>query len=207
MNKGTLVVISGFSGAGKGTVLSQVLARRPDLYFSVSFTTRPPREGEKDGVNYQFVTRQAFQERIERGEFLEYAEYVGNFYGTSMAVIREKLDQGIDVILEIEIQGAAKVREKMPEAVSLFLVPPSFEEISKVTRIYRDARRLHGRGTDSEEKIQQRLETARREAKEIVNYDYIVVNDTVDRAVGEILAILIAEGCRKERRLHLVEGV
>ena len=141
MNKGTLVVISGFSGAGKGTVLSQVLARRPDLYFSVSFTTRPPREGEKDGVNYHFVTRQAFQERIERGEFLEYAEYVGNFYGTSMAV------------------------------------------------------------------IQQRLETARREAKEIVNYDYIVVNDTVDRAVGEILAILIAEGCRKERRLHLVEGV
>ena len=149
MNKGTLVVISGFSGAGKGTVLSQVLARRPDLYFSVSFTTRPPREGEKDGVNYHFVTRQAFQERIERGEFLEYAEYVGNFYGTSMAVIREKLDQGLDVILEIEIQ----------------------------------------------------------EAKEIVNYDYIVVNDTVDRAVGEILAILIAEGCRKERRLHLVEGV
>ena len=178
--------------------MSQVLARRPDLYFSVSFTTRPPREGEKDGVNYHFVTRQAFQERIERGEFLEYAEYVGNFYGTSMAVIREKLDQGIDVILEIEIQGAAKVREKMPEAVSLFLVPPSFEEPS---------RRLHGRGTDSEEKIQQRLETARREAKEIVNYDYIVVNDTVDRAVGEILAILIAEGCRKERRLHLVEGV
>ena len=115
-----------------------------------------------------------------------------------MAVIREKLDAGIDVILEIEIQGAAKVREKMPEAVSLVLVPPSFEELS---------RRLHGRGTDSEEKIQQRLETARREAKEIVNYDYIVVNDTVDRAVGEILAILIAEGCRKERRLHLVEGV
>ena len=138
MNKGTLVVISGFSGAGKGTVLSQVLARRPDLYFSVSFTTRPPREGEKDGVNYHFVTRQAFQERIERGEFLEYAEYVGNFYGTSMAVIREKLDQGIDVILEIEIQGAAKVREKMPEAVSLFLVPPSFEELS---------RRLHGEPT------------------------------------------------------------
>ncbi|MFQ9410277.1 MAG: guanylate kinase [Evtepia gabavorous] len=197
MNKGTLVVISGFSGAGKGTVLSQVLARRPDLYFSVSFTTRPPREGEKDGVNYHFVTRQAFQERIERGEFLEYAEYVGNFYGTSMAVIREKLDQGIDVILEIEIQGRPRFGRKCRRR-SPVLVPPSFEELS---------RRLHGRGTDSEEKIQQRLETARQEAKEIVNYDYIVVNDTVDRAVGEILAILIAEGCRKERRLHLVEGV
>lgn len=196
--RGTLVVVSGFSGAGKGTVLAQVLARRPDLYFSVSFTTRAPREGEQDGVNYHFVTREEFQARIGRGEFLEYAEYVGNYYGTSMQVIREKLERGIDVVLEIEIQGAAKVREKLPEAVSLFLVPPSFEELS---------RRLHARGTDSEEKIQQRLATAREEAKEIVNYDYIVVNDTVDHAVEEILAILIAESCRKERRLHLMEGV
>ena len=193
--RGTLVVVSGFSGAGKGTVLAQVLARRPDLYFSVSFA---PRQGEQDGVNYHFVTREEFQTRIGRGEFLEYAEYVGNYYGTSMTVIREKLERGIDVILEIEIQGAAKVREKMPEAVSLFLVPPSFEELSH---------RLHSRGTDSEETIRQRLETARREVREIVNYDYIVVNDTVDRAVEEILAILTAEGCRKERRLHLIEGV
>ncbi|MCI5690766.1 MAG: guanylate kinase [Clostridiales bacterium] len=194
MKQGTLVVVSGFSGAGKGTVLAQVLARRPDLYFSVSFTTRPPRQGEQDGVNYHFVTREEFQARINRGEFLEYAEYVGNYYGTSMRVIREKLEQGIDVILEIEIQGAAKVREKMPEAVSLFLVPPSFEELS---------RRLRNRGTDSEEKIQQRLEAARREVREIEQYDYIVLNDTVDRAVEEILAILTAEGCRKERRLAL----
>lgn len=196
--RGTLIVVSGFSGAGKGTVLAQVLARRPDLYFSVSFTTRAPREGEQDGVNYHFVTREEFQTRIGRGEFLEYAEYVGNYYGTSMTVIQEKLEQGIDVILEIEIQGAAKVREKLPEAVSLFLVPPSFEELS---------RRLYARGTDSEETIRQRLETARREVHEIVNYDYIVVNETVDRAVEEILAILTAEGCRKERRLHLIEGV
>ncbi len=196
MKQGTLVVVSGFSGAGKGTVLAQVLARRPDLYFSVSFTTRPPRQGEQDGVNYHFVTREEFQARISRGEFLEYAEYVGNYYGTSMQVIREKLEQGIDVILEIEIQGAAKVREKMPEAVSLFLVPPSFEELS---------RRLRSRGTDSEEKIQQRLEVARREVREIEQYDYIVVNDTVDRAVEEILAILTAEGCRKERRLAFLK--
>ena len=145
-------------------------------------------------MSYHFVTREEFQARINRGEFLEYAEYVGNYYGTSMRVIREKLEQGIDVILEIEIQGAAKVREKMPEAVSLFLVPPSFEELS---------RRLRNRGTDSEEKIQQRLEAARREVREIEQYDYIVLNDTVDRAVEEILAILTAEGCRKERRLAL----
>ncbi len=198
MRKGTLVVVSGFSGAGKGTVLAQVLTKRPDLYLSVSFTTRAPREKEQDGVNYHFITREEFQARINRGEFLEYAEYVGNYYGTSMQVIREKLEQGIDVILEIEIQGAAKVREKLPEAVSLFLVPPSFEELS---------RRLHDRGTDTEATIQKRLETARREVKEIVNYDYIVVNDTIDRAVEEVLAILTAEGCRKERRLHLIEGV
>ena len=132
------------------------------------------------------------------GELLEHAEYVGNYYGTSLKVIEEKLAAGIDVLLDIEVQGAAKVRAKCPEAVLIFIIPPSFEELS---------RRLHSRGTDSEETIQQRLATARREVKEIVNYDYIVVNDTVDQAVGEILAILIAEGCRKERRLDLIEGV
>ena len=125
MNKGTLVVISGFSGAGKGTVLSQVLARRPDLYFSVSFTTRPPREGEKDGVNYHFVTRQAFQERIERGEFLEYAEYVGNFYGTSMAVIREKLDD----MHKVEHAADEKKHEVLDALVKAFITPIEREDI------------------------------------------------------------------------------
>ena len=198
MNKGTLVVVSGFSGAGKGTVLSQVFQRRPDLYFSVSFTTRAPRTGEQDGVDYHFITREAFEERIHRGEFLEYAEYVGNYYGTSLKVIQEKLDQGIDVILEIEIQGAAKVREKMPEAVSLFLVPPSFEELS---------RRLHGRHTDGEDVIAGRLQKAREEYQQIPNYDYLVVNDKVSAAAAEIIAILLAEDCRTRNRLHLVEGI
>lgn len=198
MNKGSLIVLSGFSGAGKGTVIAQVLAKRPDVYFSVSFTTREPREGEKDGVNYHFVSREEFEARIAQGEFLEYAQYVDNYYGTSRRIIQEKLDQGIDVLLEIEVQGAAHVRENMPESVSLFIVPPSFEELS---------RRLHGRGTDSEEKIQERLATARKEIKEIVNYDYIVINDTVEQAVEEVLSILTAAGCRKEQRLHLIEGV
>ena len=196
MKRGTLLVISGSSGVGKSTVIAQVMKERSDLYFSVSFTTRPPREGEVHGVNYYFVTREDFEERIRRGEFLEYAEYVGNYYGTSMEVIREKLDKGVDVLLDIEVQGAAKVREKLPDAVTLFLIPPSFEELS---------RRLRARGTDSEEKIAKRLETARREAKEIVNYDYVVVNDTVSHAAQEVLAVLTAAGCRTERRIHLIE--
>ena len=198
MNKGTLLVLSGSSGVGKSTIIAQVLEQRPELYFSVSCTTRAPRPGEVDGVNYTFISREEFQARIERGEFLEYAEYVGNYYGTSMTVIREKLEQGVDVLLDIEVQGAAKVRERLPDAASVFIVPPSFEEL---------AQRLRGRGTDSEEKIQKRLETARREAKEIKNYDYIVVNDTVDHAAQEVLAILTAQGCRTERRIHEIEGV
>lgn len=196
MKKGTLLVISGSSGVGKSTVIAQVMKERPDLFFSVSFTTRAPREGEVNGVNYNFVTRQEFEARISRGEFLEYAEYVGNYYGTSMTVIRDQLEKGVDVLLDIEVQGAAKVREKLPDAVTLFLIPPSFEELS---------RRLHARGTDSEEKIARRLETARREIKEIVHYDYVVVNDTVPHAAQEILAILTAAGCRTERRIHLIE--
>ncbi len=192
MNKGTLLVLSGSSGVGKSTIIAQVLEQRPELYFSVSCTTRAPRPGEVDGVNYTFISREEFQARIERGEFLEYAEYVGNYYGTSMTVIREKLEQGVDVLLDIEVQGAAKVRERLPDAASVFIVPPSFEEL---------AQRLRGRGTDSEEKIQKRLETARREANDIV------VNDTVDHAAQEVLAILTAQGCRKERRIHEIEGV
>lgn len=198
MRKGTLLVLSGSSGVGKSTVIARVLEERPDVYFSVSCTTRAPRPGEVDGVNYYFISREEFQARIDRGEFLEYAEYVGNYYGTSMTVIREKLEKGVDVLLDIEVQGAAKVRERMPDAASVFIVPPSFEEL---------AQRLRGRGTDSEEKIQKRLETARREAKEIKNYDYIVVNDTVDHAAQEVLAILTAQGCRRERRIHEIEGV
>ena len=196
--KGTLIVLSGFSGVGKNTVISQVLAQRPEIHFSVSFTTRAPRTGEVNGKDYNFVTREDFQARIRRGEFLEYAEYNGNYYGTSMKVIRDKLEQGVDVLLEIEVQGAAAVMDKMPEAVSVFLVPPSFEELS---------RRLYARGTDDEETIQKRLAIARQEAKEVKNYMYIVVNDMVDHAVQEFFSILTAESCRAERRIHFVEGV
>ena len=196
--RGQLIVLSGPSGVGKSTVISELLSERSDIYFSLSFTTRTPRVGEADGVNYHFVTREQFEEMIARNELLEYAEYVHNYYGTSLRLIQEKLEQGIDVLLDIEVQGAAKVKTRCPEAVLIFIVPPSFEELS---------RRLHGRATDQEEVIQGRLTKAREEYQEIPNYDYLVVNDKVSEAAAEIIAILTAEDCRTNNRLHLVEGI
>ena len=196
--RGQLIVLSGPSGVGKSTVIAEFLSDRPDIFFSVSFTTRQPRVGEADGVNYRFVSKDTFRDMIDRDEFLEYACYVDNFYGTSLRVIEEQLDAGTDVLLEIDVQGAAKVREKCPDAILIFISPPSFEELS---------RRLRGRNTDDEEVIKERLQQALEECRQIPLYDFLVVNDKVSHAVGEILAILTAESCRTKYRMNVMEGV
>jgi len=189
--KGLLIVLSGPSGVGKGTVRQAVFSR-PDAKFeySISMTTRKPRDGEKDGVDYFFKSREEFEQLIQEGKLLEYAEYVGNYYGTPVDYVKETLNSGKDVFLEIEVQGARQVRDKIPEGLFIFLMPPSLDELES---------RIVGRGTESVELIHNRMEAARREIELMSLYDYIVENDNVDLAVDRINAIVQSEHCRSER--------
>jgi len=181
---GRIVVISGPSGVGKSTVLNRVMEEIGPHFFSVSATTRAPREGEQDGVNYHFITKEAFEKLIHLDALLEYAEYVGNYYGTPLQPVLEHADAGETVFLDVEVQGCRQIREKIPDATSIFIAPPSLEAL---------AERLRGRGTETEEKIRRRLQTAAMELELAPTYDYTVVNDEVDRAAGEILSILQGE--------------
>lgn len=189
MKQGRIIIISGPSGVGKGTVLREVMRRRPELRFSVSATTRPIRPSETDGVNYYFITKETFEQMIEANELLEYATYAGNYYGTPEAPLDKALAQGISVVLEIEVQGALKVIERRPDAISIFIAPPSYEEL---------ARRLTGRGDTKPEIAEKRLQIARWECENAPKYRYIIVNDTVSQAADRIEAILTAEACRSE---------
>lgn len=197
MSKGKLFIVSGPSGVGKSTVLHALFERRENLYFSVSATTRDPRPGEEDGVHYHFLTMDTFREWIANDEFLEYAEFVGNAYGTPKRYVDEALAAGKDVILDIEVQGAEQVCAKRPETIAVFIAPPSWEELE---------RRLTARGTDTPEKIQKRLQRAKEEIQKAHNYNYFVINDTVENAVRELNAIMTAEHCRPDERMEIIGG-
>lgn len=196
MRRGKTFIICGPSGVGKGTVVSRLLEQDPTLYFSVSATTRAPRPGEVEGVHYHFLTREQFDQWVEEDAFLEHAEFVGNCYGTPKKYVDQAMDQGRDVILDIEIQGAEQVHSKRPETVRIYVAPPSWAELE---------RRLIGRGTESMEKVRQRLERGRQEFAVAGDFDYFVINDTVDQAVEEIRAIICAEHCRPGERAAMIK--
>ena len=182
MKKGLLIIVSGPSGVGKGTVRDYYMKDESlNLTYSISMTTRSPREGEVDGVDYIFVTREEFEQKIKEGEFLEYAEFVGNYYGTSLKQVDKMREEGKNVILEIEVQGATIVKEKCPDAISIFIIPPSIEELE---------RRIRGRRSEPEEIIQQRLAKATQELKLVGNYKYVVCNDDPELA-AEFIGLII----------------
>lgn len=196
-SRGILVVFSGPSGSGKGTVLKEALKRSYDLKVSVSVTTRSPRKGEVDGVDYIFYSQDKFKELIEKDGFLEWACFCENYYGTPKAEIESLLAAGKNVVLEIEVQGAMKIREKCPEAVLIFNLPPSMEELKN---------RLIGRNTDTEDVIKKRLDTAVWEIEQAKNYDYVLVNDKIDTATNTFLAIIEGEKCSTKRNENLLKN-
>ena len=198
MSKGVLAVVSGFSGAGKGTIMKALLKEYDDYALSISVTTRSPRPGEEDGREYFFRTREEVEKMIAEDQLLEYAEYVGNYYGTPRFYVEDMLARGKNVILEIELQGAMQIKQKNPEAVMIFITPPSFEELKN---------RLIGRGTETEEVINSRLARAAEEAEEMDKYDYIVVNDQVEDCVHCLHQIILSERCKVHCNEELIKTI
>lgn len=188
--QGQLIVVSGPSGAGKDTIVTKVIEKGEKIWLSVSATSRKPREKEQEGVNYFYLTKEEFEEKIQKNYFLEYARYADNYYGTPKEKVQEKLDQGIDVILVIEIQGAQKIKELVPEAIFIFIMPPDEKELLK---------RLKNRKTESKEKILERFNIAYKEMNEVTKYNYVVVNDDIEKATSKVEAIIKAEKCRVDR--------
>lgn len=198
MSKGVLTVVSGFSGAGKGTVMKRLIQKYDDYALSISVTTRKPREGERDGIEYFFKTKEEVETMIKNDEFLEYARYVDNYYGTPRFYVEEMLAKGKNVILEIEIQGAMQIKEKNSEAVLVFVTPPSFEELHN---------RLVGRGTETADVIESRLRRASEEAEGMTSYDYILVNDQVEDCVDRLHQIILSERAKALRNKEFINTI
>lgn len=198
MNKGVLVVFSGPSGCGKDTILHHYLSGREDVFLSISATTRSPRPGEVDGENYFFVSEEQFKEKIANDGMLEYACYCGNYYGTPRDSVYEKLNVGVDVILEIEVQGALQIKKRCPEAVMIFVMPPSMGELRN---------RLTGRGTEDMETVEKRLQQAEEEMKAATEYDYIIVNDTIEQAAADLHTVLRSQRLKTENQKEFLEEV
>ena len=196
--KGSLIVLSGFAGVGKGTVLKSLFETHEGYAYSVSATTRDPRPGEVDGVHYFFVSRERFEQMIENDELLEHACYVGNYYGTPKAYVDRKLEEGFDVILEIEVQGALNIKKKVPEAILIYMLPPSAETLKQ---------RLTGRGTETEEVILKRMKRACEEAVGVENYDYIIVNDNVDECAQELNGLIRAQRLRAKSNISFIRKI
>jgi len=196
--RGILFIISSPSGGGKGTLIREVLRTVPNIGYSVSFTTRARREGEEDGIHYNFVSHAEFENLIDHGEFLEYALVHGNYYGTSRSQVEREVAAGRDIILEIDVQGAALVRGNTPEAVGVFILPPSFDVLRT---------RLTARQTESDEALALRLRNSRHEVQEYAKFDYVIINDEVLRAVRDLQSTIYAERCRRERQTESVATI
>lgn len=196
--RGLLIVVSGPSGTGKGTVCKALMTQRGGISYSISATTRQPREGEVDGINYYFISTQVFQRMIRRDEFLEWAAVYGNYYGTPLKKVMERLAAGQDVLLEIDTQGAINVMKKFPEGVFIYILPPSLAELEQ---------RIRGRGTESEESLQRRLSAAKAEIEVGRHYKYVIVNDEVESAAAKIGDIISAEHCRVEENMDLINAL
>lgn len=198
MNKGGVFIVSGPSGSGKDTVLAELFRNKPDLLFSISSITRAMRPGEREGEKYNFISREKFEDMIKNDELLEHNIFVENYYGTPRAPVEKAVNEGKDIIIEVDVNGAAQIRQKLPEAVSIFIMPPSFAELK---------RRLIGRGTESEELIEKRLNSALGEIKRAKEYDYIIVNDSITAAADDIMSVILSSSFKTDRQKNIIDEV